>query len=172
MAPELLLLRKSKRCPIGVEPGRPSCCSDVQFDPGPTTIGRRSHNDLVSTTWRSARAARYDPVRQRRVPGDLGSTNANQRSTAIPITKALLQHADTVEIGKYRIRFLSTALPRHQRRLTSTPRIRCSANVYGPGPRRSRSGPPAASLEESPHVRAMVKILSGRQCRPGSLLRW
>jgi len=76
---------------------------------------------------------------------DLGSTNGTTVNGQ-PIKKHLLQHADTVEIGKYRIRFLidggAEAAARRHRHLAAAWR----REFYGPGPRRSRSGPPAPRL--------------------------
>jgi pSer/pThr/pTyr-binding forkhead associated (FHA) protein len=126
-----------------------------------TTIGRRSHNDLVidnlavSGEHAVMIMSGHDVYLE-----DLGSTNGTTVNGQ-PIKKHLLQHADTVEIGKYRIRFLTNGGPDGGGNVdidTSQPLKR---EFYGPGPSTIQIRPPGASLEEAAHGTAMVKILSG-----------
>src|SRR5258708_39004993 len=71
-----------------------------------TTIGRRSHNDLVIDNLAvSGEHAVMIMSGADVYLEDLGSTNGTP-GNGQPIKKHLLQHADTVENGKYRMRFL------------------------------------------------------------------
>jgi len=109
---------------------------------------------------RQRRARRDDHVRQRVYLEDLGSTNGTTVNGQ-PIKKHLLQHADMVEIGKYRIRFLVNGGGEVAPTSTSTPRSRCVASSTVRGPRRSRSARMAPRWRRRQQQgTAMVKILS------------
>ncbi len=134
---------------------------EVNLTKDRTTIGRRSHNDLVIDNLAvSGEHAVMIMSGNDVYLEDLGSTNGTTVNGQ-PIKKHLLQHADTVEIGKYRIRFLVDGGAEGGSGVdidTSQPLRR---EFYGPGPSTIQIRPPGASLEESPHGTAMVKILSG-----------
>jgi len=134
---------------------------EVNLTKDRTTIGRRSHNDLVIDNLAvSGEHAVMIMSGNDVYLEDLGSTNGTTVNGQ-PIKKHLLQHADTVEIGKYRIRFLVDGGAEGGSGVdidTSQPLRR---EFYGPGPSTIQIRPPGASLEESPHGSAMVKILSG-----------
>ena len=134
---------------------------EVNLTKDRTTIGRRSHNDLVidnlavSGEHAVMIMSGHDVYLE-----DLGSTNGTTVNGQ-PIKKHLLQHADTVEIGKYRIRFMTNGgegggdvdID------TSQPLRR---EFYGPGPSTIQIRPAGASLEDAhQHGTALVKILSG-----------
>jgi pSer/pThr/pTyr-binding forkhead associated (FHA) protein len=127
-----------------------------------TTIGRRSHNDLVIDNLavsgeHAVMIMSGDDVYLE----DLGSTNGTTVNGQ-PIKKHLLQHADTVEIGKYRLRFLGNGASEGGTGSvdidTSQPLKR---EFYGPGPSTIQIRPAGSSLEEPAPATAMVKILSG-----------
>jgi pSer/pThr/pTyr-binding forkhead associated (FHA) protein len=134
---------------------------EVSLTKDRTTIGRRSHNDLVIDNLAvSGEHAVMIMSGNDVYLEDLGSTNGTTVNGQ-PIKKHLLQHADTVEIGKYRIRFLAngSAEGGNVDIDTSQPLRR---EFYGPGPTTIQIRPPGSSLEDPPqHGTAMVKILSG-----------
>ena len=134
---------------------------EVSLTKDRTTIGRRSHNDLVIDNLAvSGEHAVMIMSGNDVYLEDLGSTNGTTVNGQ-PIKKHLLQHADTVEIGKYRIRFLAngSAEGGNVDIDTSQPLRR---EFYGPGPTTIQIRPPGSSLEDAPqHGTAMVKIMSG-----------
>jgi pSer/pThr/pTyr-binding forkhead associated (FHA) protein len=134
---------------------------EVNLTKDRTTIGRRSHNDLVIDNLAvSGEHAVMIMSGNDVYLEDLGSTNGTTVNGQ-PIKKHLLQHADTVEIGKYRIRFLANGAADGGSNVdidTSQPLRR---EFYGPGPTTIQIRPPGSSLEEGSHGTAMVKILSG-----------
>lgn len=126
-----------------------------------TTIGRRSHNDLVIDNLAvSGEHAVMIMSGSDVYLEDLGSTNGTTVNGQ-PIKKHLLQHADTVEIGKYRIRFVGTDSTASEATIdidTSQPLRR---EFYGPGPSTIQVRPPAGAGEDQGHATAMIKILTG-----------
>ena len=71
-----------------------------------TTIGRRSHNDIVIDNLAvSGEHAVLQMVGQDVFIEDLNSTNGTYINGKA-VKKQLLAHNDTVEIGKYKIRFI------------------------------------------------------------------
>jgi hypothetical protein len=126
-----------------------------------TTIGRRSHNDLVIDNLAvSGEHAVMIMSGADVYLEDLGSTNGTTVNGQ-PIKKHLLQHADTVEIGKYRIRFLGSDSAASEGDVdidTSQPLRR---EFYGPGPSTIQVRPQGGAQDEAAHAAAMIKILSG-----------
>jgi len=134
---------------------------EVNLTKDRTTIGRRSHNDLVidnlavSGEHAVMIMSGHDVYLE-----DLGSTNGTTVNGQ-PIKKHLLQHADTVEIGKYRLRFMTDGSGDGSNVDidTSQPLRR---EFYGPGPSTIQIRPAGSSLDDAPQQgAAMVKILSG-----------
>jgi pSer/pThr/pTyr-binding forkhead associated (FHA) protein len=135
---------------------------EVNLTKDRTTIGRRSHNDLVIDNLAvSGEHAVMIMSGSDVYLEDLGSTNGTTVNGQ-PIKKHLLQHADMVEIGKYRIRFLVNGSGEGASNVdidTSQPLRR---EFYGPGPSTIQIRPQGASLEDAQQQgTAMVKILSG-----------
>jgi len=135
---------------------------EVNLTKDRTTIGRRSHNDLVIDNLAvSGEHAVMIMSGNEVYLEDLGSTNGTTVNGQ-PIKKHLLQHADMVEIGKYRIRFLVNGGSEGGANVdidTSQPLRR---EFYGPGPPTIQIRPHGASLEDAQQQgTAMVKILSG-----------
>jgi predicted component of type VI protein secretion system len=135
---------------------------EVSLTKDRTTIGRRSHNDLVIDNLAvSGEHAVMIMSGNDVYLEDLGSTNGTTVNGQ-PIKKHLLQHADTVEIGKYRIRFLINGEAEGSGNVdidTSQPLRR---EFYGPGPSTIQIRPPGSSLDDVQQpTSAMVKILSG-----------
>ena len=125
-----------------------------------TTIGRRSHNDIVidnlavsgehSVIYTSAGDVYLE---------DLGSTNGTTVNGQ-PIKKHLLQSGDTLEIGKYRLKFLADGATGTEGEVdidTSQPLRR---EFYGPGPATIQIRQPGANGEDGPPA-AAIKILTG-----------
>lgn len=75
------------------------------------TIGRRPNNDLVLDHLTvSGQHAAIDSAPSGAFILDLGSTNGTLVNSQ-PITKHLLQNADVIEIGKYKLKFLIDQAP-------------------------------------------------------------
>ena len=99
-----------------------------------TTIGRRSHNDIVidNLAVSGEHAVIYNSAGEVYLE-DLGSTNGTTVNGQ-PIKKHLLQSGDAVEIGKYRLKFLADGATGTEGEVdidTSQPLKR---EFYGPGP--------------------------------------
>jgi len=133
---------------------------EVNLTKDRTTIGRRSHNDLVidnlavsgehAVVFRAADDIYLE---------DLGSTNGTTVNGQ-PIKKHLLQSGDFIEIGKYRLKFLTDGSSASEGEVdfdTSQPLRR---EFYGPGPATIQVRQPGA--EEAPAGgSATIRILSG-----------
>jgi pSer/pThr/pTyr-binding forkhead associated (FHA) protein len=125
-----------------------------------TTIGRRSHNDVVIDNLavsgeHAVMIANGDDTYLE----DLGSTNGTTVNGQ-PIKKHLLQNGDTVEIGKYRLRYQVDGAPSDENAVdidTSQPLRR---EYYGPGPATIQVRPPGQP-DGPPIAGASVKILTG-----------
>jgi pSer/pThr/pTyr-binding forkhead associated (FHA) protein len=127
-----------------------------------TTVGRRSHNDVVIDNL--AVSGEHAVIFQSGGDlylEDLGSTNGTTVNGQ-PIKKHLLQSGDTIEIGKYKLRFLADGDSGTESSVdidTSQPLRR---EFYGPGPAtiqvRQPGTLPADGMQGGA---AMIKILSG-----------
>jgi len=124
-----------------------------------TTIGRRSHNDVVIDNLavsgeHAVMIANGDDTYLE----DLGSTNGTTVNGQ-PVKKHLLQNGDLVEIGKYRIRYLVDGAPMEDNGVdidTSQPLRR---EMYGPGPSTIQVRQPGSPEPHAPT--AAIKILTG-----------
>jgi hypothetical protein len=132
---------------------------EVNLTKDRTTVGRRSHNDLVidnlavSGEHAVVFASGTDIYLE-----DLGSTNGTTVNGQ-PVKKHLLQSGDVIEIGKYRLKFLADGVPSDADVDidTSQPLRR---EFYGPGPATIQVRQPGA--EDAPQAAvATVRILSG-----------
>jgi pSer/pThr/pTyr-binding forkhead associated (FHA) protein len=133
---------------------------EVNLTKDRTTIGRRSHNDLVIDNLAvSGEHAVVFRAGDDIYLEDLGSTNGTTVNGQ-PIKKHLLQSGDFIEIGKYRLKFLadgSTASEGEVDFDTSQPLRR---EFYGPGPATIQVRQPGS--EEAPAGgSATIRILSG-----------
>jgi len=125
-----------------------------------TTVGRRSHNDLVIDNL--AVSGEHAVVF---VSGsdvyleDLGSTNGTTVNGQ-PVKKHLLQSGDVIEIGKYRLKFLAdgAAADTEVDIDTSQPLRR---EFYGPGPATIQVRQPGSSDDAQQVAVATIKILTG-----------
>lgn len=124
-----------------------------------TTIGRRSHNDVVIDNLAvSGEHAVMIANGEDTYLEDLGSTNGTTVNGQ-PIKKHLLQSGDTVEIGKYRLKYQVEGMPESSGVDidTSQPLRR---EFYGPGPSTIQVRQPGAPAEAAPPP-ASIKILTG-----------
>ena len=115
-----------------------------------TTIGRRSHNDIVidNLAVSGEHAVIYNSAGEVYLE-DLGSTNGTTVNGQ-PIKKHLLQSGDAVEIGKYRLKFLADGATGTKGEVdidTSQPLKR---EFYGPGPATIQIRQPGGPGEDSP----------------------
>ncbi len=135
---------------------------EVSLSKERTTVGRRSHNDLVidnlavSGEHAVVFASGSDVYLE-----DLGSTNGTTVNGQ-PVKKHLLQSGDIVEIGKYRLKYLAEGVPSDAEVDidTSQPLRR---EFYGPGPATIQVRQQGASSAEEAQQQAVatVKILTG-----------
>ncbi len=132
---------------------------EVTLSKDRTTIGRRSHNDVVIDNLavsgeHAVMIANGDDTYLE----DLGSTNGTTVNGQ-PIKKHLLQSGDTVEIGKYRLRYQVEGASNDENGVdidTSQPLRR---EFYGPGPTTIQVRQPGSP---DPAVAgASIKILTG-----------
>jgi hypothetical protein len=123
-----------------------------------TTVGRRSHNDVVidNLAVSGEHAVIYSSAGEVYLE-DLGSTNGTTVNGQ-PIKKHLLQSGDSVEIGKYRLKFLADGSGSGDGEVdidTSQPLRR---EFYGPGPATIQIRQPGGDEQMAS---ASIKILSG-----------
>ncbi len=126
-----------------------------------TTVGRRSHNDLVidNLAVSGEHAVIFQSAGETYLE-DLGSTNGTTVNGQ-PVKKHLLQSGDIVEIGKYRLRYLvdGAGTETEVDIDTSQPLRR---EFYGPGPATIQIRQPGGSAPEAMQQNtAVIKILSG-----------
>lgn len=133
---------------------------EVNLSKDRTTIGRRSHNDLVIDNLAvSGEHAVVFRAGDDIYLEDLGSTNGTTVNGQ-PIKKHLLQSGDFIEIGKYRLKFLADSSTASEGEVdfdTSQPLKR---EFYGPGPATIQVRQPG-SEEAPPAGSATIRILSG-----------
>jgi pSer/pThr/pTyr-binding forkhead associated (FHA) protein len=124
-----------------------------------TTVGRRSHNDVVidNLAVSGEHAVIFSSGTDTYLE-DLGSTNGTTVNGQ-PVKKHLLQSGDTVEIGKYKLRYLGEGAANGDGEVdidTSQPLRR---EFYGPGPATIQVRQPGAA--DAQPAAAVVKILTG-----------
>lgn len=132
---------------------------EVNLSKERTTVGRRSHNDVVIDNLAvSGEHAVFFQSGNEVYLEDLGSTNGTTVNGQ-PIKKHLLQGGDIVEIGKYRLKYMSDGGGASEAEVdidTSQPLRR---EFYGPGPATIQVRQPGGDTAQVPG--AVVRILSG-----------
>ncbi len=126
-----------------------------------TTIGRRSHNDVVIDNLAvSGEHAVIFTSGADTYLEDLGSTNGTTINGQ-PIKKHRLQNGDVIEVGKYRLRYLAEgAAPDGEVDIDTSQPLR--REFYGPGPATIQVRlPGGGGVDEPPPASAVIKIMSG-----------
>jgi hypothetical protein len=135
---------------------------DVQITKDKTTLGRRPYNDIVIDNLAvSGEHAVLQMVGHDVFIEDLNSTNGTYINGKA-IKKQLLAHNDTVEIGKYKIKYLTEDAGDYEKTMimrpganAPTPALQRTAAMPGPLPGMAPAhGGTAATT-------AMIKVLSG-----------
>ena len=132
---------------------------EVQITKDKTTLGRRPYNDIVIDNLAvSGEHAVLQMVGQDVFIEDLNSTNGTYINGKA-VKKQLLQHNDTVEIGKYKIKYLSVETSDYEKTMVikpgSTPGGFAPAAPFSAGTGNSGFG--ALSGASS----ASIKVLNG-----------
>ena len=142
---------------------------EVQITKDKTTLGRRPYNDIVIDNLAvSGEHAVLQMVGADVFIEDLNSTNGTYINGRA-VKKQLLNHNDTVEIGKYKIKYLVDEFSDHERTLLVRPGTHALAAGQAPAPVRAPSGfagnpvlgAPAASAPSLPSQSALIKVLNG-----------
>lgn len=135
---------------------------EISLSKDRTTIGRRSHNDIVidNLAVSGEHAVIFESGADCFLE-DLGSTNGTTVNGQ-PVKKHLLQSSDVIEVGKYRLRFLADGAPEDEESIdidTSQPLRR---EFYGPGPATIQVRQPGASgADTGLGSAALIKIMTG-----------
>jgi pSer/pThr/pTyr-binding forkhead associated (FHA) protein len=140
---------------------------EVQLTKDRTTLGRRPYNDIVIDNLAvSGEHAVLQMSGNEVYLEDLNSTNGTYINGKA-VKKQLLQNNDTVEIGKYKIKFINEATgPTFEKTMILKP----GTVMPPPPPKAPVAGAPAASSHESTtaaqaadlgQVAASIKVLSG-----------
>jgi predicted component of type VI protein secretion system len=131
---------------------------EVQITKDKTTLGRRPYNDMVIDNLAvSGEHAVLQMVGNDVFIEDLNSTNGTYINGKA-IKKQLLAHNDTVEIGKYKIKYLTDDGADYEKTMIMRPGA-MQAPVFSPSqaPNSGFGGLPAAA----PAAPASIKVLSG-----------
>jgi len=142
---------------------------EVQITKDKTTLGRRPYNDIVIDNLAvSGEHAVLQMVGADVFIEDLNSTNGTYINGKA-VKKQLLSHNDTVEIGKYKIKYLVDEVNDYERTMI----VRPGSNALGAGqvPAGARPQPsftgnpvvggPAAAVLPPTTQTALIKVLNG-----------
>jgi hypothetical protein len=150
---------------------------EVQVTKDKTTLGRRPYNDIVIDNLAvSGEHAVLQMVSSDVFIEDLNSTNGTYINGKA-IKKQLLQHNDTVEIGKYKIKYLADEGTDYEKTMIMRPGGSLSGSPGGPNSGFADSGrsnfgglasvpppmPAAAPVAPpaAPAATALIKVLNG-----------
>jgi pSer/pThr/pTyr-binding forkhead associated (FHA) protein len=128
---------------------------EVQLTKDRTTLGRRPYNDIVIDNLAvSGEHAVLQMMANEVYLEDLNSTNGTYVNGKA-VKKQLLQNNDTVEIGKYKIKYINeVASPGYEKTM-----IIKAGSIAAPAPR--VEGAPASAAPELATLAAAIKVLSG-----------
>lgn len=129
---------------------------EVQITKDKTTLGRRPYNDMVIDNLAvSGEHAVLQMVGNDVFIEDLNSTNGTYINGKA-IKKQLLAHNDTVEIGKYKIKYLTEESPDYEKTMIMRPGA-------GPAQAFSPTMPPSSGFGGLPasSTPASIRVLSG-----------
>jgi pSer/pThr/pTyr-binding forkhead associated (FHA) protein len=129
---------------------------EVQLTKDRTSLGRRPYNDIVIDNLAvSGEHAVLQMSGNEVYLEDLNSTNGTYVNGKA-VKKLLLQNSDTVEIGKYKIKYVNEAQPAG---FEKTMIIKAgSAGLVAPPP---GGAPAAAPAEAGGNISAAIKVMSG-----------
>ena len=137
---------------------------EVQLTKDRTTLGRRPYNDIVIDNLAvSGEHAVLQMTGNEVYLEDLNSTNGTYVNGKA-VKKQLLQNSDTVEIGKYKIKYINEAAnPGFEKTMIFKPG---AAGIVPPPARPAAAVPAAAPAAHPPgaeqaHAKATIKVLSG-----------
>jgi hypothetical protein len=131
---------------------------EVQITKDKTTLGRRPYNDIVIDNLAvSGEHAVLQMVGADVFIEDLNSTNGTYINGKA-VKKQLLSHNDTVEIGKYKIKFIVDDGTDYEKTMIMKPGTRPMPSGHGPGPGFGASG--FGSLGAST-IPASIRVLNG-----------
>ena len=135
---------------------------EVQLTKDRTTLGRRPYNDIVIDNLAvSGEHAVVQMTDGQVFLEDLNSTNGTYVNGKA-VKKQLLQDGDSVEVGKYKIKFVSDA---HAESFEKTMMVKEDAGGLVPAVAPTPLTPPAPASLEAPAgtdaLRAAIKVLSG-----------
>ena len=142
---------------------------EVQITKDKTTLGRRPYNDIVIDNLAvSGEHAVLQMVGADVFIEDLNSTNGTYINGRA-VKKQLLNHNDTVEIGKYKIKYLVDESSDYERTMIVRPGSNALGAGQAPTAARPQSGftgnpvvgAPAASAPASASQSALIKVLNG-----------
>ncbi|MFN4005518.1 MAG: FHA domain-containing protein [Hylemonella sp.] len=123
---------------------------EVQLTKERTTLGRRPYNDVVIDNLAvSGEHAAVQMTGGEVTLEDLNSTNGTYVNGKA-IKKQLLQNGDTIEIGKYKIKFISEAAPAYDKTM-----------VFRPG--QTPPAPEPAAAAPSGSLRVLSGAAAGRE---------
>jgi len=130
---------------------------EVQLTKDKTTLGRRPYNDIVIDNLAvSGEHAVLQMVGQDVFIEDLNSTNGTYINGKA-VKKQLLQHNDTVEIGKYKIKYLSVESSDYEKTMIIKPGAAGTAPNFQPTAPMSNTNFAALTGTSS----ASIKVLNG-----------
>ncbi|MBL8329996.1 MAG: FHA domain-containing protein [Rubrivivax sp.] len=134
---------------------------EVQITKDKTTLGRRPYNDIVIDNLAvSGEHAVLQMVGADVFIEDLNSTNGTYINGKA-IKKQLLQHNDTVEIGKYKIRYLVDDAGDYEKTMIMRPGAMTPAGAATQPIDRQPSGFGALQPPPAPAQPALIKVLNG-----------
>jgi len=131
---------------------------EVQITKDKTTLGRRPYNDIVIDNLAvSGEHAVLQMVGADVFIEDLNSTNGTYINGKA-VKKQLLTHNDTVEIGKYKIKFLLEDGTDYEKTMIMKPGTEATAPLHGQVGSRSSFGALGSS---SPAGSATIRVMNG-----------
>lgn len=136
---------------------------EVQLTKDKTTLGRRPYNDIVIDNLAvSGEHAVLQMVGTDVFIEDLNSTNGTYINGKA-IKKQLLSHNDTVEIGKYKIKYLTEQAPDYEKTLVMKPGMMPQAAPTYASSSPLAGGAPSGfgGLGGTPVPAAAIKVLNG-----------
>jgi hypothetical protein len=137
---------------------------EVQITKDKTTLGRRPYNDIVIDNLAvSGEHAVLQMVGADVFIEDLNSTNGTYINGKA-IKKQLLAHNDTVEIGKYKIKYLVDESGDYEKTMIMRPAQGSAVPPFAPTQHPGQSGHPmyaSGTAGGAPSTPATIKVLNG-----------